>query len=102
MRRKRRSFRRVFMIGVLALAALVYSGALEPEQEVVEDVHIVMQGDTVWNIAETYIDKNTGGRRHMLEFMEGIFELNPWIRSQQGGNIYPGQIVRVNYFVRKG
>ena len=96
-----RSFKRVFIVGALALAALVYSGAFEPEQELVEDVYIVRPGDTLWDISEEFLAKNTGGRRYILEFKASIEELNPWLRKQ-GGLVYPDQVLRINYFVRKG
>ena len=84
-----------------AACAVVCSGCFEPEQELVEDVYIVRPGDTLWDISEAFLEKNTGGRRYILEFKSGIEELNPWLR-EQGGLVYPDQVLRINYFVRKG
>lgn len=85
---------------LLAAAALFFCGMYEGDQVLVEDIHTVQQGETLWSISETYLQKNTGGRRYIMEFMEGIKELNPWIK-EQGYTIHPGDKVRVNYWVKK-
>ena len=65
------------------------------------DRYRIQPGDTLWDIAETYLQKNTGGRRYILEFKQGIIELNP---DLQHGNVvlHPGDQIRINYWIAKG
>ena len=46
-------------------AAILLAGAYSPQSDgrnavLVEEVYVVKSGDTLWNIAETYVAKNTG------------------------------------------
>lgn len=100
MRKRKLHARRGAVCLLLAAAALFFCGTYDGDQVLVEDTHIVQSGDTLWSISETYLQKNTGGRRYIMEFMEGIEELNPWIR-EQGYTIYPGDKVRINYWVKR-
>ena len=99
--KKRRAETAMKKIGVAALltaAAFFSLGGYEGEQERVETTYVVKSGDTLWDIGETYLEKNTGGRRYILEFIEGIKEINPELAQ---GTIYPGQVLRISYFVKK-
>lgn len=100
MRRRKLNVRRFAACLVLAAAALFFCGAYEGDQILVEDIHIVQPGDTLWSISEEYMHRNTGGRRYIMEFVEGVKELNPWIQ-ENGYIIHPGDKVRVNYWVKK-
>ena len=100
MKKRKFNARRGAACLVLAAAALFFCGMYKGDQVLVEDTHIVQSGETLWSISETYLQKNTGGRRYIMEFMEGIKELNPWIK-EQGYTIHPGDKVRVNYWVKK-
>lgn len=95
---------RLAAVVVLAIAAAIYTGskyAEESGQRLVEDSYTVQAGDTLWSIADRYIEKNTGGRRYILEFEEGIVELNPWLLERhRGAELYPGDVLRVNYWVK--
>lgn len=88
----------VAIIG-LAAAVLLLTGFYSGKQELVEDVYVVKQGDTLRGISERYLEKNTGGRRYILEFEQGIRELNPALWDSV--TIYPGQEIRINYWVIK-
>lgn len=99
MRRIRWDRMAVAIIG-LAAAVLLLTGFYSGNQELVEDVYVVKQGDTLRGISERFLEKNTGGRRYILEFEEGIVELNPELRENRG-SIYPGQKIRINYWVIK-
>ena len=100
MRRRKFNARRRAACLLLAATAFFFCGTYNGDQVLVEDTHIVQQGDTLWSISETYMKKNTGGRRYIMEFMEGVKELNPWI--EEGGYvIHPGDRVRVNYWIKK-
>lgn len=100
MRKRKFNVRRGAACLLLAATAFFFCGAYNGDQILVEDTHIVQQGDTLWSISETYMKKNTGGRRYIMEFMEGVKELNPWIK-ENGYTIHPGDRVRVNYWVKQ-
>ena len=90
-----------FLAGTAIIgAAVICAGFYDGDQERVEITYVVQPGDTLWHIGEEHIKLNTGGRRYLPEFVEGIKELNPWIK-EQGYNIHPGDKVRVNYWVKK-
>lgn len=88
-----------FIVG-LAGASLFLMGAYDGNQRLVEDTYIVQNGDTLWSIGEEFIKKNTGGERYILEFLEGIKEINPAIQESKG-EVYPGQKIRINYWVKE-
>ncbi len=100
--RKKRLERRIkgfFASAVLIGAAVVFSGFYDGDQQLMEETYVVKKGDTLRHIAEQYLEKNTGGRRYILEFQEGIIENNPEL---QHGNIHPGQKLKITYWVKKG
>ena len=67
----------------------------------VEESYTVRPGDTIWGIAEEYVAKNTGTRRSIPEYKEGMYENNPWLMERHG-MIYPGDNLKVTYWVKKG
>ena len=83
-----------------ALAVTLLTGAYSGDQKLVETVYTVREGDTLREISERFLPLNTGGRRYILEFEEGIVELNPELQ-QDRGKIYPGQKIRINYWVAR-
>ena len=87
-------------VGVAALC----SGAVNPwddgkEAVLVEETYVVKAGDTLWDIAEEYLTKNTATRRYILEYKSGIEENNPWLLERHG-MIYPGDQLRITYWVK--
>ena len=89
--------------GAFIAAASLLSGAVNPWDDghavLVEETYVVRPGDTIWGIAERYIVKNTATRRYILEYKEGLYELNPWLRDRKG-MIYPGDEIKVTYWVK--
>ena len=89
----------------IALAAIICAGAATHDDGrgvvLVEEVYVVKPGDTLWGISETYLRKNTGTRRYILEYKSGIEELNPWLLDRHG-MIYPGDRLTLTYWVREG
>ena len=88
--------------GIVAGAAILCAGMATQEEThavLVEEVYTVRPGDTIWGIAEEYVAKNTGTRRYILEYKEGIYENNPWLVERKG-EIYPGDKIRVTYWVK--
>lgn len=90
---------------VLAGLAILCAG-MEAQDDsrnaaLVEEVYTVRPGDTLWGIAETYVEKNTGSRRSIPEYKEGMYENNPWLLERHG-MIYPGDSLKVTYWVKKG
>lgn len=96
----------VLIGGAFIAAASLLSGAVNPWDDsknavLVEEVYVVRPGDTLWNIAEEYVAKNTATRRYILEYKEDIYALNPWI-AERSGLIYPGDEIKVTYWVKEG
>ena len=90
----------------IALAAIICAGAASDHTQgdvrdavLVEEVYTVKAGDTLWGISETYLRKNTGTRRYILEYKSGIEELNPWLLERHG-MIYPGDKLTLTYWVK--
>ena len=90
----------------IALAAIICAGAASDHTQgdvrdavLVEEVYVVKPGDTLWGISETYLRKNTVTRRYILEYKSGIEELNPWLLDRKG-EIYPGDRIKVTYWVK--
>ena len=89
---------------VIAGLAILCAGACNPWDDgknavLVEEVYTVRPGDTIWGIAETYCSKNTGTRRYILEYKEGVYENNPFL-LERGGAIYPGDRLTMTYWVK--
>ena len=100
-----REFLKAVLVGVAFVAAAsLFSGAVNPWDDgrnavLVEETYVVRPGDTIWGIAEQYIVKNTATRRYILEYKEGLYELNPWLLDRKG-EIYPGDRITVTYWVK--
>ena len=83
-----------------ALAVTLLTGAYSGDQKLVETVYTVREGDTLREISERFLPLNTGGRRYILEFEEGIVQLNPELWENRG-DIRPGQQIKINYWVKE-
>ena len=86
---------------VLIGVAVLLTGFYEGDQVLVEETYTVQKGDTLRHIAEEYLKKNTGGRRYILEFEQGIVEQNPELQHGNAGNIRPGQKIKITYWVKR-
>lgn len=90
---------------IVAGAAILCAGMATQEDGknavLVEEIYVVRPGDTIWGIAEEYVAKNTGTRRYILEYKSGMEELNPWLLDRDG-MIYPGDEIKVTYWVKGG
>ena len=89
---------------VIAGAAILCAGMAAYDDGknavLVEEIYIVRPGDTIWGITETYLQKNTGTHRYILEYKSGIEELNPWLVERKG-LIHPGDEIKVTYWVKE-
>ena len=99
-RRKAGCMKKIVVGFLLIAAAFLSLGGYSEEQERIETTYVVQRGDTLWDIGETFLEKNTGGRRYILEFIEGIKEIIPEL-TQAKGSVYPGQVLKISYFVKK-
>lgn len=86
---------------IAATAVMFLTGFYDGPQKLVEDVYTVKEGDTLRSISEQFLEKNTGGRRYILEFEQGIVEINPALWGNRG-LIYPGQTLHINYWIKEG
>ena len=91
---------------VLAGLAILCAGACNPWDDgrgavLVEETYVVRPGDTIWGIAEQFCAKNTATHRYILEYKEGMYENNPWLVERKG-EIYPGDEIKVTYWVKEG
>ncbi|WP_303838861.1 LysM peptidoglycan-binding domain-containing protein [Selenomonas ruminantium] len=90
-----------FLAGTVIIgAAVICAGFYDGDQVRVETVYTVQPGDTLWSISEEYLQKNTGGRRYILEFMSGIREVNPWLLETKD-QVHPGDKVTISYWIKK-
>lgn len=98
----RRVIKSVLIGGAFVALAALFSGAAEQATDavLVEEIYTVKAGDTLWDIAETYLQKNTGTHRYILEYKSGIEALNPWLVERKG-EIYPGDEIKVTYWVKE-
>ena len=99
-------WKNIIIGGAFMTAATLCSGACNPWDDgekavLVEEVYTVRPGDTLWGIAEEYVAKNTGTRRYILEYKEGMYENNPWLVDRKG-LIRPGDELQMTYWVREG
>nr|DAE02178.1 MAG TPA: Lysin motif [Myoviridae sp. ctiil21] len=87
----------------IAGAAILLAGMATQEDGknavLVEEIYVVKSGDTLWDIAERYVAKNTGTKRYILEYKSGMEELNPWLLDRNG-MIYPGDKLTLTYWVK--
>ena len=91
--------------GAFIAAAVFCAGAMNSWDDgknavLVEEVYVVKPGDTLWGISETYLRKNTGTRRYILEYKSGVEENNPWLLERHG-MIYPGDRLTLTYWVKE-
>ena len=98
-----RTYAKAVAGAAIALAAILCAGAATHDDGqgaiLVEEVYVVKPGDTLWGISETYLRKNTGTRRYILEYKSGIEENNPWLLERHG-MIYPGDRLTLTYWVK--
>ena len=67
----------------------------------VETTYTIKPGDTLRDISESYLTKNTAGRRYILEFEESIVAENPWIKGHEA-EIQPGDKIKITYYTKGG
>ena len=99
----REFWKSILIGGAFVAATSLLSGAVNPWDDgnvLVEETYVVKAGDTLWGIAEEYLQKNTGTRRYILEYKSGIEELNPWLMERKG-MIYPGDKITLTYWVKE-
>ena len=105
--RQKKALKKAAICAALAAAGLLACGwkwglcFYQGDQVLIEDTYTVQKGDTLRSISEAFLQKNTGSRRYILEFEQGIIELNPILQGKAGTTIHPGDKLRINYWVTK-
>lgn len=90
------------LIIVALLFVMTYGESCEPTNSLVSETYTVKCGDTLWDISQQYIVKNTYGPREIREFYHGIIELNyDLFADRMPGEIHPGDKIKINYFVKE-
>lgn len=101
----REFWKSILIGGAFVAATSLLSGAVNPWDDggavLIEEVYTVRPGDTIWDIAEEYVAKNTATRRYILEYKSGIEQNNPWLLERHG-MIYPGDKLTLTYWVKEG
>jgi len=96
-----RNFKWLFIAMALLFAVSCGEGS-EPGNSLVSETYTVKAGDTLWDISQRYITKNTYGPREIREFYHGILELNyDLFADRKPGEIHPGDKIKINYFVKE-
>ena len=94
---------KAIIVGAIVAGAAILCAGMATQEDthavLVEEVYVVRPGDTIWGIAEEFCAKNTGTRRYILEYKEGMYENNPWL-VERDGMIYPGDEIKVTYWVK--
>jgi hypothetical protein len=99
-RARKRRIEKTIIGAALIGTALITAGFYNGDQQRVEETYTVKHGDTIWSIGEEYIHKNTGGRRYLPEFVEGIKEMNPWVKENDY-IIHAGDKIQISYWIKK-
>jgi hypothetical protein len=99
-RTRKRRIEKMIIGAALIGTALIAAGFYNGDQQRVEETYTVKHGDTIWSIGEEYIHKNTGGRRYLPEFVEGIKEMNPWVKENDY-IIHAGDKIQISYWIKK-
>lgn len=94
-------YRILVWLMVIAVAGLLLDSCVkaEPRGQVVSEIYIVQQGDTLWTVAEKFIVKSSV-KRDIREFVSGIEETNyELLKDRQRGVIREGDRLTVTYWV---
>lgn len=92
----------ILVAGIIVVGATL-AGFVIPPHTNKSETYIVKQGDTLWDIAGVYLQKNTYAPRDQREFMHGIIEHNydrlfvhrVTSHDRSGTTIYPGDEIEI-------
>ena len=97
-----RRLRRLLLCLLLFACAWLACGFLcQEDVEQVQEIYTVKEGDTLRDISQRYLARNTGSSSYILAFEQGIREKNPWLEERHG-LLLPGDRLIICYETRKG
>ena len=85
---------------LMACAWIACGFLCREDVEQVQEVYTVKEGDTLRDISQRYLARNTGSSSYILAFEQGIRENNPWLEERHG-QLLPGDRLIICYKARK-
>ena len=81
---------------IIMIAMSICSVACAQPYKLVHYEYEVQAGETLTDIGQKFIEKNTYGDRSLKEFTEGIVEINPELWNNR--ETYAGEVIYINWF----
>lgn len=87
-----------FLLVFMVLLVLTGNTALAKEYKYISYDYTVEYGDTLDNVAEKFMVRNTYGTRNFMEFRQGIIEANSSLWENPSRDLVKGEILHVSWW----